>query len=384
MGWTVTDLLRLGRATADPLRGRDPGRTVDTGRRATGVAAGEVVRQGRPDSATSGLASAPRPITHLGRIHPHPHRIGRLAGGAGRLRDVQRRGERAALRPRHAHQGAFAGLVVGAARRVSGSSSTGPSTSRGGQLRPSARRGVAFGAAGAAPRSTAIRTAGGNPTSARAASSAAACPPGPSAPAPAPAAAPASAITSTRPAVGVRHHQRGRRHPPAQRLLGDPQVRPGEQGPPVEQQRRAVRRPRGRLRPGRGDHEVGRGRARGPAPARCRRRCGPARRGTRGPSSSAVRREPTTPARSRRDAAAPGSGGGSRRGRTSGSAGSPASAGCAAARRPTRDGGPSRAGARPAAARPARPRAAPGRLSGPAQWRQRAVSRHGAHDSHGR
>ena len=58
--------------------------------------------------------------------------------------------------------------------------------------------------------------------------------------------------------LGVRDdHGRGR-HPPTQRLLGDPQVWPGEQRPPVEQQRRAVLG--ARLRSGGGHHDLGAGR----------------------------------------------------------------------------------------------------------------------------
>src|SRR4051812_36132514 len=78
MGWAVTDLLTSGGGSILP---------------------------------SSRIAPARSP--HVGRIHPHPHRIGRLARGARRLRDVQGVGERAALVPRHPHERPLAHLVVG-------------------------------------------------------------------------------------------------------------------------------------------------------------------------------------------------------------------------------------------------------------------------------
>jgi hypothetical protein len=108
------------------------------------------------------------------------------------------------------------------------------------------------------------------------------------------------------PAGAVRHHQRGRGAPAAQRLLGDAQVRPGEQRPRVEQQRRAVpglgdrlgprasrRRARAGADPGQhrrpaagGPHRSCRGTP-GPAPRRCARRrpLRPAAAATRRPGS---------------------------------------------------------------------------------------------------
>src|SRR5689334_22219944 len=58
----------------------------------------------------------PRASADVGWIHPHPHRIGRLAGGASGLRDVQGVGERAAFGAGYAHQGTLADLVIGGRR----------------------------------------------------------------------------------------------------------------------------------------------------------------------------------------------------------------------------------------------------------------------------
>src|SRR5690349_4639926 len=73
-------------------------------------------------TVTELLTGGKRPFCHprtspdVGWIHPHPHRIGRLAGRPGGLRDVQRVGERAALGAGDAHQGPLADLVVAGRR----------------------------------------------------------------------------------------------------------------------------------------------------------------------------------------------------------------------------------------------------------------------------
>ena len=162
------------------------------------------------------------------------------------------------------------------------------------------------------PSTAAIRTAGGKPSSVRAASSWRACHTGSHRTSACTGASADSASTTTRPAVGAGPDQGGRGHPPAQRLLGGAQVGPAEQGPAVEQQRGAVPAVGDRLGARRGHHQRRPPVDLGEHLVRPRR-CSTGTPGNARPSSSAVRRAPTTMARSRRDPQAAHRNGGVRR-----------------------------------------------------------------------
>ena len=231
-----------------------------------------------------GIARPSRPSAFAGATRPP-------AAARASRRSAQRR-RPSALRTPTAQQGARP-----VRRRPGTRSKLAPRRHRPGSSRQAASRGRRRRRR--APVRLAIRAAGGKPSSRRSASSRAANVAGSHR---------SSACTATQRAVG--HHDdpaarsAGRARvaaaePPAQRLLAGPQVGPGQQRPRVEQQHRAVAALGDRLR-ARRRHDQAPPR---PAPWSSTASRPDVRTGTPGkarPSSSAVRRAPTTAARSRR------------------------------------------------------------------------------------